>query len=513
MAGFKLTWAGALALLASTATVYPVVTGCGSEEEEPKSSSSCDEEEEDCDAQGEEEDPTPSKTKDKDAGPAKDSGPKNSGKDAAPAPAPEPTSDAGKGPATPDKTASDSVWCQAKALIKEECLGCHNGSGAGGSPKDIDFGKYADLQKSNADFKNEKVWKRIGVRIHPETSGLKPMPATPLKDEGKAIIDAWVKAGAPGSDTESCEATSGENTDKTQGPFDWEGKCDQVVEIRVPGHTVPASPEESYEKFYFDAPWGDEEVQVINTEPISDNLPVLHHWILYDAAGPFLTGWAPGDDERTEMPADVGMKMPKGKRSMYLDLHYYNRTGTSQKDSSGVKLCVVKGKNLRPNPSGVTMGFSQLFFTIPVGATAHPVKATCTVRASKPVTLMTASPHAHKLAVRTIFSVTKKDGTKINMLDEKFQFGEQESFTLKEKVTLETGDKVHTECQFKNDTSAPVGFGESNDDEMCFNFASYYPVGGFCCEEPGIFQPCTGAGFTGSLSGLDPTAIFGGGRP
>jgi hypothetical protein len=43
-----------------------------------------------------------------------------------------------------------------------------------------------------------------------------------------------------------------------------------------------------------DAPWGDETVQAIAFRPITDNLKVLHHWILYFNSSRGLTGGGTG---------------------------------------------------------------------------------------------------------------------------------------------------------------------------------------------------------------------------
>jgi hypothetical protein len=48
-------------------------------------------------------------------------------------------------------------------------------------------------------------------------------------------------------------------------------------------------------------------------------------------------------------------------------------------------------------------------------------------------------------------------------------------------VQLETGDQVITTCTYDNDTDKAVRFGEDTSDEMCFNFASYYPMGALKC--------------------------------
>lgn len=502
----RLTGIGALALLLSF-TSAPLLGGCG-QKDEPVDDSDIDE------------DKTPVKTS-RDAG-------SDAAKRDAKAPVidegdddevdpdqdkqPEIKRDAGAPPAT-DK---NGLWCKAKAVLESRCTSCHDGNGTAGTPTDINFAEHADLMTESPDVDGAMMFQRLAVRIHPETSGLGPMPPkNPLTAQQIADLDAWVAAGAPqASDCAAAPAPDGKVGPDGRPISIWDPSlCDDIYKLTVPALKVPASPQETYRQVDLDAPWGSEQVQIINTRPITDNGPVLHHWILYDKKGPFLTGWAPGDDERRPMPKDVGMKVPSGPASMYLDLHYYNRTGKEQVDSSGVEVCVVKGKNLRANPSGVTMGFSQLAFSIPPGATEHSVKGTCTVRASKPIHIMTASPHAHRLARRTVFTVQKKNGTKIQMLDEKFTFGEQASFPLDEEVIVESGDKIVTECIFANDGNQAVTFGESNDSEMCFNFASYYPVGSFCCEELGLESCLLGGGSgvgSGGLSGLDPSSIFGG---
>jgi len=103
------------------------------------------------------------------------------------------------------------------------------------------------------------------------------------------------------------------------------------------------------------------------------------------------------------------------------------------------------------------------------------------VTAKQPVHIMTAAPHAHRLAVRTKFSVKKKDGREIVMLDHPFIYGEQGSYGLEEEVIVETGDKITTTCVYTNMTNQNVNFGPNTADEMCFNFAMYYPSGAFSC--------------------------------
>jgi len=226
-------------------------------------------------------------------------------------------------------------------------------------------------------------------------------------------------------------------------------------------------------------------VQAIAFRPITDNAKVLHHWILYANGGGFLTGWAPGDDERTPFPADVGMEMPTGAGSLRLDMHYFNTNSpTAAADKSGVEVCVVKGAHLRKNSAAVTMSLTSiggLGGLAPANTANHDAVGTCVVNATQPVHLMAAAPHAHKYAVHMKFTVKRKDGTEVVMHDAPFQFGEQGTYALDPEVIVNTGDVITTTCTYTNNTNKNITFGESTTNEMCFNFAPYWPKGAFSC--------------------------------
>jgi len=46
---------------------------------------------------------------------------------------------------------------------------------------------------------------------------------------------------------------------------------------------------------------------------------------------------------------------------------------------------------------------------------------------------------------------------------------------------LNPGDTVITTCIYDNTTDRAVTFGENTQNEMCFNFATYYPMNGLSC--------------------------------
>jgi hypothetical protein len=48
-------------------------------------------------------------------------------------------------------------------------------------------------------------------------------------------------------------------------------------------------------------------------------------------------------------------------------------------------------------------------------------------------------------------------------------------------VELNSGDQVFTSCSYENPGNSTVSFGQDTDDEMCFNFALYYPMDNLRC--------------------------------
>ena len=49
------------------------------------------------------------------------------------------------------------------------------------------------------------------------------------------------------------------------------------------------------------------------------------------------------------------------------------------------------------------------------------------------------------------------------------------------EVIVESGDVITTTCVYTNPTNRNVAFGMNTDDEMCFNFALYWPKGALSC--------------------------------
>ena len=387
----------------------------------------------------------------------------------------------------------DTPWCKTKAVLDKHCVVCHQNPTVAGAP--FPLTSYSELTAPHPSKPGKKIYERVALRVHPDKSrseGLVMMPpGKELSAADIALIDAWALAGAPAGENPGCTPATGSPTPDAGVPTaqEWPLKeCDAVYKITSHGaggiDTPNSAPpgRESHPQVAWDAPWGDEQVQAIAFKSITDNAAVLHHWILSGRPGGMLVGWAPGEEAIQEMPKDVGMAMPTGKGSLNLDMHYFNTTGTSaQLDKSGVEVCVVKKERFRKNNAGVATRLVAARLSIPPNATNYEAKGSCTVSGSTPITLLNASPHAHKLAVRMIFKVTKKNGQVIQLHDMPFMFGEQGTYALDPPVVVESGDVIDTTCVFTNKSNQTITFGESTNDEMCFNFALYYPAGALTC--------------------------------
>lgn len=390
----------------------------------------------------------------------------------------------------------DTQWCKVKKIIDTKCVACHTTPLAAGAP--FPLLEHEDLTAAHPSKAGKKIYERVGVRVHADQSqaeGLPVMPpGSPLPADQLALIDAWVAAGAPAGENPTCTPPAGSGNDAGAAAEVWPlPECDAVYKVTSNGggntpYSVPPK-QEIHPQISIPAPWGNEKVQAIAFKTITDNKAVLHHWIL-NGGGAFLTGWAPGEDGIKKMGPDIGMNMPTG--NLTLDMHYNSlQLSTTEKDASGVEICVVKEPNFRKNHAAVTMRLLAIP-NIPNNAVSMEMKGTCKVSGNTPVTLLSASPHAHTLAVRMLFTVKKKNGQTITLHDMPFMFGEQKSYPLDPPVVVEAGDVINTSCFFTNKTGKTVTFGEDTGNEMCFNFASYYPMGALSCSVNDVLDDILG---------------------
>jgi hypothetical protein len=387
-------------------------------------------------------------------------------------------------PASGASAGGNSQWCQAKAVLGKYCTKCHDGEGSFGSPMGLTT--YADLTKDSAIIPGKKIYERVGARMHDTARPMPPQDEVSAAD--LALIDAWIAAKAPGSAADVCAPApgTGGTTGATGGGAtnaEYPPDCEQKFEFRANGGgSAPFQVRaggQFYQDFMFNAPWSGD-VQAVSMKPLVDNKKVLHHYILYQGSGAFLVGWSPGKNE-TILPPDVGVFMP-GSGQLKMTVHYYNANAGAkmEQDRSGVEICITKKK--RPK-TAVVMPFAANP-VVPANTPSAEATSTCTVSSSEPVHIITSSPHAHQLGIHAKFTIQRANGQTEVIHDKPFSFEEQTTWPV--DFVVNNGDRVTTTCIYRNMTNRAVSFGTNTQDEMCFNFALYYPMCAMTClqEDP-----------------------------
>jgi hypothetical protein len=412
-----------------------------------------------------------------------------------------------------NQVSSSPTFCDAMLVMKGACHECHGAARQFGAP--MSLATYQDMIAPAVTRPDLKVYQLVSQRIH---DTVRPMPELPrmLTAPQMATLDGWIAAGAlPGVDP-TCAAPPDTNTltggtggaapvageggsggeviatggtgGGTTGEFVWPEDCEEFHTFTAYAGSNKGTPaniagnSESHPQFYFDVPWSGE-VQALAFRSITDNTKVIHHWIMYGPGSgglggdKFLVGWAPGKDEKTPLPDDVGMYMP-GSGQLRLDVHYNNKgtDSVAETDASGVEVCVT---HTFRKYTATVMGLTG-DATAPAGQTKTNT-STCTanVTGSEPVRILSVSPHMHKLGVHAFFSQTS-GGTEVIHHDAAFNFENQQVHAL-DNVIVKDNDRLTTACTYTNPTNSTVSFGQDTSDEMCFNFITYYPMGAMSC--------------------------------
>jgi len=379
---------------------------------------------------------------------------------------------------------------------------------------------YADLMKPANTQPTKKVYELVKDRIHDTKRPMPPIGM--LAPTEVSAIDTWVAGGAlsaPATEAATCApATGGTTAPNTGVPGRTDGGSGKLTaapgetcyEFKVHGGQTAndttkfnVSDGEFYEQFYYKVPWPKDSVATAYAT-ISDNAPVLHHWLLFSTnelqpegahiVAPLptligtdpilLAGWAVGGPNLVA-PADVGFELPDPGRTINVQWHFYNSTGKLQQDASSVQICTVP-KAMRKNIGGVTwLGTEDLNGNVWFGGQGMPPNkestftTTCVpgrrgMTGAQNIHILGFEPHMHRIGKRMQTSVKKMDGTMEMIFDKPFNFGSETHYFV--DYDLKPGEQLVTSCTFMNDTNRGVPFGESSDTEMCYQFTFAYPA-------------------------------------
>jgi hypothetical protein len=213
-------------------------------------------------------------------------------------------------------------------------------------------------------------------------------------------------------------------------------------------------------------------------------------------------GWAPG---KTYTAPKIASKKLGKYKYLSVQVHYDNPNGVvGQQDFSGFKLHYTTVA--RPHLAGELAPFRLSMaptVLIPPGVDRWFISSSCIVSATKPITIISASAHAHLLGREMYLHRTKADESGVHNFDiaiedeRNWYFDDQYELPLLSRaIVLNDGDHLQATCVMNSTArKQATQFGLETTDEMCWILTSFYPA-----EDNKV--SCKGPRWTGTL-GLD----------
>jgi hypothetical protein len=385
--------------------------------------------------------------------------------------------------------------CEVSNLLKQHCLLCHDKVTQFTAP--MSLVTWNDLTAPSKTMPSVPVYQLALQRVQNATQPMPPQPMAALSAADIDVLKRWVSAGTPKGDGASCPAPTGAVPPAAGGggssgmagasagagaagapAQDPDVQCYKFLANGGSGtkYQVPNTPD-LYQCFYFDPPWGSDNVQGVSANYIVDNTSAIHHYILYTTPGgtantsaacpggahrdgQFVVGWAPGATPM-KMPADVGLVLPGPK---YLLETHYNAKQPGQMDASGIELCVTH--KLRAQ-AAATHPLGQEGFSSGPG----DVHGTCVPKGPFPIHVLWSMPHMHLKGTRMQTLIHRADGSTEILVDKPFNFMNQIAYDT--PMLINKGDTLETICTY----NAPAQFGTGTNQEMCYDFITAWPAG------------------------------------
>ena len=412
---------------------------------------------------------------------------------------------------TAEATSSPGLPCDIAQVLQDHCWKCHGETTNWGGPMSLtQHQHFAEAGKLTTDA---RVIDLVRARINDSSKPMPPPTEDPMPPEAIALLNQWLDGGAKAGTESACtlrpspaliEAPVDESTHWQGVESSWPGgvkpeeTCYQFLKHggQTPQDATKHITEvnETYVNFYYKVPWA-EPVVATRWRTIYDNTQVLHHWLLYKspasanldgtwAAGlgthpgaQLLAGWAVGGGDE-DFPPGVGLRMPAPGTLLELEWHLYNTTGAPVPDQSGIEICVVPESAVDPQfVAGLTWLGTEDLFLPPNQETARGGMCEPSFKNGGPIHIVKWLPHMHLAGKHMDTWVLRADGTEEHVFSEPFTFDQQISYVQNPPVIVNPGDRVFAQCTYHNTTSAAVLFGESTNEEMCYQFAIAYPAG------------------------------------
>lgn len=255
--------------------------------------------------------------------------------------------------------------------------------------------------------------------------------------------------------------------------------------------TVPAG-QEFYHCYFRDFATGAAEGQDVGALEfgyVPDSL-ALHHVIIFsssvsegntDRACELLEdGWNPryaGGTQTDPLTMPAGVAMPvEATEHIVIQFHYANAGEADVVDNTTVYVDYTEPGTDFIDASLVVSG--QTDFTVPAGAIDYDIVGECAIPAQLPfdLNIFAIWPHMHQSGTWFKIDATLAGVPQV-LWDAGWSFGDQPLTRLETPLKVAPGDSITTTCTYTNaDAVNPITYGESSNQEMCFDFFFYYPA-------------------------------------
>lgn len=372
--------------------------------------------------------------------------------------------------------------CNVDTILAASCRKCHSDPPQYGAP--MPLLSWDHLHAAAPGDATKKVYERVAVKIGDDAAPMPPPPNARLGGSDREVLTSWASAGAP-KDEAGCDPKP-TTIDPTTGL-----SC-PVTKTLAPASAfeMPASDDDEYVCWGVDVT-ATTPTHIVGFAPRIDNTRIVHHVVMYESGASYpatpqpcsagaalswrmVLGWAPGV-KGIELPKEAGFPIAAQGTHYVVQMHYSNvQHLTGQKDATKIDLCTAAP---RPNEADV-VAFGTQDIQIPAVPPAGGVfTRNCAVTVPSMLAglhLFTAMPHMHQIGVSMSTTLTRKDGTVLDLgTMPGYDFNRQAWLPI-EAVTQE-GDVIRTRCGYTNGTGHEVSFGEKTTDEMCYSFTMYYP--------------------------------------
>ena len=400
-----------------------------------------------------------------------------------------------------------------KAILDQKCANCHR-------PDEIapfSLTSYAEVYPL-----------RSAIAHQVEFGAMPPWPPTnhylpiqdnrSLSDDDKAVLDSWIRGGAP----------EGSPADHVPRPNN-NVEVDYNIRVSINQPYTPASRPDEYRCLMVDWPL-DRTVYIDAVTVVPDAVAQVHHvfavvvspenvpifedaeakdgkpgFNCWGAPSPedvlvppeTLTVWAPGKSGGF-LPEGTGIRIEPGSK-IAMQMHYNTINSEPVPDQSSLDIHYVEkvertaatlffldvgwvGKGGMPIPAG-DPNVTHQYEGDPTELMAFGNASKAGVFRGEPFALHSAFMHQHVLGKSTSVELLREDGTEVMLIDiRNWDFDWQDEYFFEEEVIVQPGDRMRVTCSWDNSASNQqfvngkqiepqyTEFGEGTVDEMCVNY-------------------------------------------